>query len=190
MANSNWPHGFIPYNNLTGMPGRGSEYRIASGQSGNIFTGDLVKSTGTGKGIAVAAAGDTVIGVFNGCQYVAVDGSVVYSHYWPTATTVKSGTEVIAWVYDDPLMLFECQASAAFAAADIGALSDMTAATAGSTLTGRSGQQLDSAQIAQAGAETLKIIDIVRDGDNAVGTNAKLVVMLNEHELKAKVAGV
>jgi hypothetical protein len=190
LANTDYPFGFVPYNHgFGGTPGRGSEYRIASGLGSNIFTGDLVKSTGTGKNITVCAAGDTTVGVFNGCQYVAVDGSIVYAHYWPTGTTVKSGTEVIAWVYDDPAMFFTVQASGAFAAGDIGSLSDITAG-AGDTATGRSRFELDSTQIAQAGAEQLKIIDIVRDGSNEVGANAKLVVMLNEHELKAKVAAV
>src|SRR5215831_18700518 len=154
MANVNAPMGLTPYANITGgIPGRGSEYRIASGQANNIFTGDPVKSTGTGKGVQVAAAGDTILGVFNGCQYVDTDGSIVYSQYWPNGKTVQSGSEVICWVYDDPWMLFTIQASAGLAAGDIGALTDLTMATAGSTVTGRSGAQADSAVIAGAGNE-------------------------------------
>lgn len=191
MANTNAPFGLMPYSHqASGTPGRGSEYRIASAQSGSIFTGDPVKSSGTGKGILVAAAGDIMLGVFNGCQYVDTDGSIIYSQFWPTGKTVLSGSEVIAWVYDDPWMLFTVQASGALAAADLGALADVTMGTAGSTATGRSGAQLDSTTIAVGGSEGLKIIDIVRSPDNAIGTNAKLVVQINEHELKAKVAGV
>ena len=70
MANKNAPFGA----RLVGALGSGptsngtTEYEIASGASGNIFSGDLVKMTNAGT-ILVAAAGDEALGVFRGCKF-------------------------------------------------------------------------------------------------------------------------
>ena len=58
MSNSNSAAGLKPSRHYNGGTVRKNGYRIASGYDTDIFRGDLVKSTGTGKGIAKAAAGD------------------------------------------------------------------------------------------------------------------------------------
>jgi hypothetical protein len=84
MANKDAPFGLKP----VGQVGSGyntagtTEYSIASGASGNIFSGDLVKMTSAGT-ILVAAAGDLALGVFRGCKYTDSNGDVIYSAYWP-----------------------------------------------------------------------------------------------------------
>ena len=64
MANKNAPFGARVVGKLgSGVANGGTtEYEIASGASGNIFSGDLVKMTNTGT-ILVAAAGDEALGV-------------------------------------------------------------------------------------------------------------------------------
>ena len=64
MANKNAPFGARVVGKLgSGVQNGGTtEYAIASGASGNIFSGDLVKMLNTGT-ILVAAAGDESIGV-------------------------------------------------------------------------------------------------------------------------------
>ena len=59
MSNKNAPFGARVVGKLGSSPQVGgvTEYEIASGASGNIFSGDLVKMTNTGT-ILVAAAGD------------------------------------------------------------------------------------------------------------------------------------
>ena len=68
----NLVRGLRPARMMGGAPYSGgqSRYRIASGYSGKIFQGDLVKQV-TGGGVERAAASSTVplVGVFNGCQY-------------------------------------------------------------------------------------------------------------------------
>ena len=85
-----------------------TEYSIASGASGNIFSGDPVKMTSDGT-ILVAAAGDELLGVFRGCQFTNSSGEVVYSAYWPNGTVTS---DAVAFVDDDPNTLFEVQSAA------------------------------------------------------------------------------
>jgi hypothetical protein len=182
MANLDAAFGLRPVRHYRGGEVRANEYFIEGGLAANIFRGDPVKSTGTTKRITVAAAGDTMLGVFDGCVYEDPQGNVVYSHYWPTGQSVKSGSVVRAWVFDDPDILFEVQADGAFTAGDIGATADLVAGT-GNTMTGMSKFELESAGIGSDAG--VKIVDVVRDGANEIGTNARVLVLLNEHELRS-----
>jgi hypothetical protein len=190
MPNVDAAFGLLPVGVLGGgTPQRNSAYRIASGYGSNIFTGSLVKSTGTTKQIALAAPGDRAVGVFIGCEYVDANGDTRFSPYWPASTTLKTGTECIAYVVDDPLAVFEVQASLGFALADIGAVADVTA-EAGVTRTGKSTMKLDSATISATGSAQLKILDLVRRPDNEIGNYARALVMINEHELRGAMTAV
>lgn len=180
MANVDAPFGFRPVRHLFGGEVRASEWYIAGGLAANIFRGSVVVPTpGTAKRITIGTAATAPFaGVFDGCQYEDAQGNVVYAHYWPTGQTVKTGTIVRAWVWDDPNILFEVQADGAFTADDIGQDADVTAEV-GNALTGMSTQELDSSDIG-TGAN-LHIYDYVRDGVNEVGANARLLVLINEH---------
>jgi hypothetical protein len=65
MSNKNAPFGARVVGKLgSGVANGGmTEYKIASGASGNIFSGDLVKMTNAGT-ILVSAAGDESVGIF------------------------------------------------------------------------------------------------------------------------------
>ena len=90
MANKDAAFGLRPVRMMGGAPYSGgqSRYRIASGLSGKIFQGDLVKQV-TGGGIERAAASSTVpvVGVFNGCQYT--DPTSPVSRFFLTTTPVQ-----------------------------------------------------------------------------------------------------
>jgi hypothetical protein len=180
MANVNRPAGFIARKHLMNSVLAPSRHHIASGLAANLFVGDAVIPVNTSRNITVAAAGNRIIGVFQGVQYVATDGSVVFGRNWVSGTTVKTNTVPDAWVYDDPRIVFYAQMSAAFTLADIGAFFDLTKATAGSALTGQSGDQIDSA----GGGAVFKILDYDRSPSNEVGTNAKVLVgvVLHYHD--------
>ena len=62
MANLDAPSGAKPLRHNSGGTIRSKEYKIASGSSTNIFTGDFVKLLNTGY-IDVAAAGNRLLGV-------------------------------------------------------------------------------------------------------------------------------
>ncbi len=78
--------------------------------------------------------------------------------------------------------LVEVQASGSIAATDFGNNAQITFATAGSSVTGLSGAQLDSANIANTATHPLKIVAVMRQQDNELGTNAKVLAMINNSQ--------
>jgi hypothetical protein len=182
MANVNSPNGFWPSRHLNGGIIRANEYEIADAYASNIFSGDIVKLATTGY-IQVAAAGDTnLIGVFQGVQWTAADGEFKFSRYWPASTSVKSGTKIKAFVYDDPNIAFAVQTytGTAYTKDMEGGNVDLKAATAGSTSTGQSGMEADISLVTTTTAN-LRVIKLIDRPDNALGVNAKIEVFILEH---------
>ena len=179
MANVDSPFGFVPSRHMSGSPIRTNKYTITSGLAENIFNGDLVILT-TAVVITPHTATETNnLGVFAGVSYTASDGSYQYSEYWPSGTT---GTNIIAYVYDDPYIVYKVQSDGSPAQTDLGACADVVA-DAGSTTTGQSGFQLNSSM--GSGTATCKIIGLYESPENAFGANAVVEVLINEHILKA-----
>jgi hypothetical protein len=175
MANADTPRGFWPIRHLTGGTIRANKHTIASAYNTNIFRGDLVKLVAAG-GIEAAAAGNRFVGVFQGVKYTAADGSQVYTKYWPANTVA---TNIEAYVWDDPNILFGIQSAGSTVAADVGNLGDHVAG-AGSTTTGLSAHELNGTT--GTGVASFRILDKVDQPDNAWGTNVLLVVHPYEHE--------
>jgi hypothetical protein len=69
------------------------DYDVDPDDATPIYRGDPV--TLTGGFIALAAAGDEIVGVFNGCQYNEVDG-YKFRSYWPGAGAVTGPADVQA----------------------------------------------------------------------------------------------
>lgn len=137
MANPNKPFGFIPTRSVSGCCGQGANaYLLASGHAETIATGDMVKSDGAG-GIALAAAGDAILGCFVGVKYTDSNGVYQWKSMWTTGTTLKANTTAEAYVIDDPDQMYKVQSSLTIAAADIGQLINLDAASPDSTF-GRS----------------------------------------------------
>src|SRR5689334_2172817 len=124
MANPNAPFGLRAIGKIGGQPWSGAtnEYEIASGLGSNIGIGSVVKKTGVGKKIDIAASGDdAVIGVFAGVRYRDLTGAVVYARNWVSGTSVFGGDVAKALVIDDPDVIFEVQTDVTGAAeTDIG----------------------------------------------------------------------
>ena len=179
MANLDAPSGARPFRHLSGGMIRASEYKIASGTSSNIFTGDFVKLLATGY-IYVASAGNRILGVFAGVKYTASDGEVVYKKYFPTGTTTLASADVTAYVYDDPNITNRIQSAGSADFADIGNLADHVAGS-GSTTTGQSGHEVSGTT--GTGTAGLRILRLIDDPDNSAGTNGELEVAIYEHEL-------
>lgn len=179
MANLDAPSGARPFRHLSGGMIRASEYKIASGTSSDIFTGDFVKLLSTGY-IDVASAGNRILGVFAGVKYTASDGEVVYKKYFPTGTTTLASADVTAYVYDDPNITYRIQSAGSADFADIGNLADHVAGS-GSTTTGQSGHEVSGTT--GTGTAGLRILRLIDDPDNSAGTNGELEVAIYEHEL-------
>jgi len=184
MSNQNAPFGLKPSSKLgSNYNSEGvTEYKIASGASGNIFSGDLVKMANTGT-ILVAAAGDQALGVFRGCQYTDSSGDVIYSPYWPNGTVTS---DAVAFVVDDPNALFEVQSAATGSVVQtvVGNNADIVY-TAGSTITGISAVEISGTTAATSAQ--LRIVGVSTDPENStLGTgsasaNVNLIVKINEH---------
>ena len=179
MANVDAAFGAKPLRHLTGGVIRANEWKIIKEYGANVFTGDFVKLAATGY-IQVAAAGDRMLGVFNGCKYTASNGEVVFKRYWPTGTATLSDGDVTAYVYDDPNIVWAIQSSGSADFADIGNLADIVAGT-GSTSTGQSAFEINGTT--GTGTAGLRILGLYNEPKNAYGTNGVLEAVIWEHEL-------
>jgi len=178
MANKNAPFGARLVGKLgSGVTSNGlTEYKIASGASGNIFSGDLVKMTNAGT-ILVAAAGDESIGVFRGCQFTDTNGDVVFKSFFPDGTVAS---DIVAFVVDDPNAVFEIQSAGSPAQTDVGLNADISY-TSGSTKTGMSAVELSGTTAATTA--TFRIMGFSSDPDNSTtgSANVNVIVKFNEH---------
>jgi len=194
MANKDAAFGLRPSRMMGGAPYSGgqSRYRIASGYSGVVFQGDLVKQV-TGGGIERAAAGSAVpvVGVFNGVQYTdPTTGEQVFKNYYPGSI---SASDIIAFVVDDPNVVFDVQAGGTFADADLfGNFDIVDQATTGDTSSGRSNVELDVTTGATTTTLPLKAIDISQDPDNddVASANTNVLVVIQNHIAGVKSAGL
>ena len=168
MANNDAAFGMRPTRMIGGAPYTGgqSRYRIAANYDTNIFQGDMVAQV-TGGGVEVHADGGTVpiVGVFNGCSYTdPTTSEQVFSNYYPAST---NASDIIAFVIDDPNVVYEIQADDTFPVADLFGNFDIVYTSSGSTVTGISGAELDVATGATTAALPIKAIDISTDPENS-----------------------
>jgi len=118
--------------------------------------------------------------VFNGCNYIdPTTGKPTWKNYYPGSVNITSG-KIIADVIDDPSQLFLIQCDAGFTAADVGENADVIG-TGGSTTTGVSTMELNSSTLAVTAALNLKTVGLYNVPGNEFGTNAVVVVKINEH---------
>jgi hypothetical protein len=194
MANKDAAFGLKPSRMMGGgaYTGGQSRYRIANNQSGAIFQGDLVKQL-TGGTVSRAAASSTVpvVGVFNGVQYTdPTSKEVVFSNHYPGSV---AAADIIAFVIDDPDVVFEVQADDTFPVADLfGNFDIVDQSTTGDTSSGRSNMELDVTTGATTTTLPLKAIDISQDPDNSdVGNaNTNVMVVIQNHIMGVKGAGL
>ena len=162
MANANRAKGLHPYEDIK----RESPY-VAGG---TIYPGDIVRMNNSGQVIAASADTSANIGV--------------------AASYATSGQQVMVW--DDPDQRFVAQAddggSVSIAQTNAG-LNYQIVATTGSTAYKQSRQELDASSAATDSNLPLRMLAIQPAVDNAAGVNAKVVVVLNNHQRKAGVAG-
>jgi hypothetical protein len=82
-AQPNGPRGFTPVRAQSGMLNRANEYQILGTYGTKLYRGQAVTLFTDGYVRALAAANDFVLGVFDGCEYVEVNGDIKFSPYWP-----------------------------------------------------------------------------------------------------------
>ena len=179
MANKDAAFGFRPVRHLTGGLIRTNEYKIAANYGSNIFHGQAVKALAAG-GIDVCAAGEVVLGIFGGCFFTdPTTSKPTFSNYYPAST---NASDIVAYVYDDPRIVFEVQHDGTGTAAMNFSGFDLVG-TGGSTKSGRSSQELDTSTSTTSGQ--FKQVGISKDPDNSdtssANVNAYVVPNVGEH---------
>ena len=191
MANSDAPSGFKPVKHLNGNPwnGKVNVYYIPATDGTATFIGDAVKSAGSATSdglyptVAQAAAGDAIRGIvvgFSDQPYVSVNTDNLNEKY--RASSVSR----YAFVVDDPDVIFEVQedsAGGSIAAASVGLSCDFVVGS-GSTVTGKSGMEIDSSDVATAAGQ-FKLLRVSNKVGNELGNYCKWEVLFREHEMLA-----
>jgi hypothetical protein len=183
MANTLERFGLRPSRQLNGSPfiNAQNRYRIASGNSTSIFQGDLVTPLSTGTITrAVANTSDVVVGVFNGCFYTdPTTQKPTFSNFYPQST---NASDITAFVIDGPDTVFEVNANAIFAVADLFQNYSINNVS-GNTQTGISLVQLDVSKSGTAGTYVVQAIDISQNPNNndVATSNANIMVRINNH---------
>jgi hypothetical protein len=137
-----------------------------------ISNGDFVKVAADGtiaKDAGTTAL--TTVGIFLGCSYTdPTTSQKTFSNYWPAS---NAATDAMAYVLDDPFVVFQMQADEALNTTDRG-LNASVVVTAGTTTLGRSKSALDGSTPATTNTLPLRIISFV-DGPSSLppkGTTA------------------
>ena len=170
MATTATPYGARPVGTLSAsgsFTGKARAYNIASGYATAIYAGDFVEVVAAGvveKDTGTATL--TPVGIFVGCEYTdPTSGQLVQDQYWPASTVAA---DAIAFVVDDPYVLFEIQADGTVAQADLGQNAGV-AQVAGTTTMKRSRNALDQSTLNTTNTLPLRVVDFVRRPDTVAG---------------------
>jgi hypothetical protein len=162
-------------------------YFIPSGDGTATFIGDAVKLDGTGDPVA---SGGSALGVGSVIQAAATNALVgVIVGFLPIQTNLNTSQHRLAstgrycWVVDDPMVVFEVQASNGTPAAGDVNNNINIAVAAGSTTTGQSGMTADVGTILTTATLPLRIVGFSQRADNEIGASAKYLVKINNHQL-------
>lgn len=190
MANADAPTGLKPVRYLSGAPynGAANTYFVPASDSTAIYLGGLVKIAGSADADGVmtvtgnVASGDAVLGVVVGVVPVTCDSTI-----YRVASTAR-----YVLVADDPNLVFEVQEDSvggALAATATGGTAELTGFTSGSTVTGMSAIEIDSSDIGTDAADDVLIVGLSRRVENEIGTHARWLVRLNNHQFVDGSAG-
>lgn len=198
MANTDTPFGLRPVGSITGGPYTGPLMKVyfPASDSTAVYLGGLVKPDGSADAGGImgvtgnVATGNAVLGVL-----VSLDPLEGAGASGRDSTIYRAAsTERYGYVCADPNAIFEVQEDsdgAALAVTAVGNTADLTGFTSGSTATGISAIEIDSSTATASGdgTEDVLILGYVQRADNEVGTNAKIIVRLNNHFLIDAQAG-
>ena len=167
------------------------QYPIASGYDTNIATGDIVHLVDGGTATTIekqSGTGDDsteidIVGIFLGCKFTDPNtGQVTFSQLWP-ANTVAS--DAMAYVVDDPNVLFAIQADGAPAnTGDIYGKNTLLVQTAPNTTLKVSRVALDISELSTDAQNPIRVIDYLGgDQGDEKGTDFPvLVCKFNYHQ--------
>lgn len=212
MANVSRVAGFKPVKHFTGAPynGQANIYEVSSSETVPVFVGDFVvrstnaSTTGlvTVKSLSAHAtdANDVVAGVILGSvvgivnpKVDPVDGKLSTGTIsLDTPQYVPAGTKAYVLVADSPDLIFEAQATASFALADIGLNADVgVLANADAKVTGTSPMYVNATTPTASATRPLHVVGYVKRVDNeAPAAYNKVLVQITTHAQGNAIVGV
>lgn len=169
MASTSAPFGFRPVFHAGG--GTIRPVRIGSDDfSGilgtyntKIYRGSPVVLTTSGQ-VNIAGTTGAIAGIFAGCEYTDASGSRLFRDYWPGSV---GATNAIAYIYNDPNIVYEVQADGSVASSAIGDEANVSNVGNGSTASGVSGATLSSTLAGATATAQFQIVDRGLGVDNS-----------------------
>lgn len=197
MANPDAPMGLRPIRHRNGAPYSGSvnPYYLPAGYATAAFIGDAVLKTSTSNTgiVTVPGGGQFGVGTLPEINIATVGdanwitGVIVGFSADPTGLENKhnpASTERVAFVCDDPDVIYEIQADGAIPATSISLNAVLIATHSGSTATGLSGMELDTtstAPSADASNQLLIMRAVNREDNDTTLTHANVEVLISLH---------
>lgn len=206
MANPNKPAGLVPVQYLNAAPwnGKGHVYSYLAAETAAIYVGDQVVINGSGCAAQAGTPGGipSVSKVADGNN--ACTGAVIAIGTNPNGPFVNpadltkvfrpSGAQSVDYFFmveDDPNVLFEIQEDSVGGSLTKDSVGLNLALQSATPTTGVvvSATQLDSSATGNANG-TVKVMRLIQRPDNALGTNAKWLVKINNHTFAAPTASI
>ena len=162
---------------------------IVSGYATTIYKGSPVKIDVATGAIVIAALGtDAIVGCFAGVEFTDTTGRRRVSNFWPANT---SATEIVAYFYTDPAIVYEIQTNGTLAQTSIGQEYDLASTTAPATVTtGLSACMMSTTAASANGSAQMRVIDIAPYPDNAWGDAYVIVrAQIAEHQFGSIYSG-
>ena len=197
MASVSRLNGFKPVKSLaaSSYTGQTNTYFLPASDSSVVMVGDLVTLVAGARSpsgvptVTRASSGGPVVGVVLGISF---EGQGDVQNMPPvndlnTPIYRRASTDRYILVADDPGITFEVQvsSSAGFTNTSVSKNADFRT-TAGSTATGSSGMDLNTATLATTATLPLKVVGWPARPDNNIGDNFfSVYVKLNNHQLNA-----
>ena len=204
MANKDAPLGLIPIRHMSGAPYNGAvrSYYINATYATDLFVGDPVVKVGGGSNTTVVnfpGVGDKGIGTLPEIQKAtagdgnAITGVIVSFAADPDSLETaysRASTEGVAYVCDDPDIIFEIQADGAVPAASMGLNANLIFTNSGDVFSGRSGVELETPPAANASNQLLIISAVDRPDNDTTLTNPVVEVIINNHTMASPALGI
>lgn len=198
MSTTSQAYGMIPVYHPSGQA-RANRYNIlntaGTGYATSIFKGDLVEmDTGNNGTIELSDGSSACLGVFAGCEYIDPTGKPVESPYWPASTAVLPGSQITAYVYDDPMTVYRVGVTANASSWVQGGVGDQVdvAAGSGNTSTGISGNSVTAAPIGSGNTACVRVLGFLNNEIYNATTNPypQLLVQINQLQFAPNAAVV
>jgi hypothetical protein len=141
--------------------------------------------------INIAAFQADFLGSFDGVTYTDVTGKPTVANFWPGALT--GAINITAWVWDDPLIVYDVQANGSIAANLQGRQIDLDSGSiaSGSATSGLSTAMAASAILAATTQGQLQLVDYNMAPTNAAGDAfTVLQVRIARHQFVANKVSV